>query len=261
MKGLKPRSREDRLAIAEALCGSFTKKFGDELLGVALTGSMARKDDRPYSDLEMIVFLANAPTREEDQYLQRIYDGLLIEVIYTTANDFLSHWDEVPKDWFLSGSAVLEPLYGASEVGEIRRRFEALDHPIEAYHRRAAERFLDVQESCGKLLSAVSEEDRKAIPVLFADAVTHCAATLSFVNQKPYTTLASMAAEMQGLSLQPRGLPAWMKIFQLGSFDDLAAIAEDTSTLILGFEALMTEQGIALYDETFDPEVPNRRFS
>ena len=83
MQGLKPHTREERLAIAHALIPLFEQKFGDNLIAVALVASGAREADRAYSDLEMTVFLHEVPT-DGDPYLQRVYDGMLIEVEYMT---------------------------------------------------------------------------------------------------------------------------------------------------------------------------------
>ena len=98
LTGLKPHTRSQRLETAQVLVPLFERKFGDNLLAVALTASMARGDDQPYSDLELDVFLRQLPPQGEDRYLQRIVDGLLVEAVYYTPESYLQPFLEPDGD-------------------------------------------------------------------------------------------------------------------------------------------------------------------
>ncbi len=56
--GLRPHTHEERMVVARALVPRLRDRFGDGLRAVALSGSVARGDDRAFSDLELVVFCA-----------------------------------------------------------------------------------------------------------------------------------------------------------------------------------------------------------
>ena len=97
MKGIRAHSREERLAVVDQLISLWKKKFGDNLLGIAVSASVARGEDQAYSDLELDVFLREKPEKREEQYLQRVVDGMLIEAIYHTPEEFLREWETIPR--------------------------------------------------------------------------------------------------------------------------------------------------------------------
>jgi hypothetical protein len=88
-RGLKPHTHEQRHAIIQQLIPLFRQRFGDNLVAIAADASYARGEDRSYSDLELEVFVHEMPGEGEDPYLQRIVDGMLIEVMYHTAEEYL----------------------------------------------------------------------------------------------------------------------------------------------------------------------------
>ena len=55
--GPQPRSRAERLALAQEIFERVLALQGDRLLAVGLYGSTARGTDGPYSDLEMLCVL------------------------------------------------------------------------------------------------------------------------------------------------------------------------------------------------------------
>ena len=71
-------------------------KFADNLLGVAVSASVARGEDQAFSDLALDVFLWEKPTNKEDYYLKRGVDGMLIEALYHTPNEYLQERSSIP---------------------------------------------------------------------------------------------------------------------------------------------------------------------
>lgn len=260
-QGLRPHTHADRARVARLLVDGWRRAFGARLVAVAATASFARDADRPYSDLELVVFLRALPAAEDDPYLQRIVDGLLVEAEYVTEASYLARYRVLPRDWYFAGAAPLQPLLNAPFVERVRAARDGIAYPDEAFLRRAAERFLDVQESFGKVLSAVAVQDRSAVPLLVADAVTQALLTLSFLNRRPFTTLATFVAEGRRFAVQPDGFGALLDVLQEGRFDDLDGVRAATLRVFAGFEALFAARGAALYDDSLDPARPNKRYT
>jgi predicted nucleotidyltransferase len=254
--GLKPHTHAERMAAARALVPLFLRRFGDGLRAVALTGSVARGDDRPFSDLELVVVLRELPAGE-DPYLQRIVDGMLVEAEYVTEASFLETRTAVGPAWYLAASEPLVPLHGAEVVEALVRRVRDVRHPREAFLSRAALRFWEVQESFGKALNAAGAGDRGALALLLWDAVHHALVTLAFLNEQPFTTFARFIPEARAFSRKPVRFDELLD--RAAGNADPEGLPELLLEVFAGFEALFRAEGVALYDADLDPAEPNRR--
>ena len=146
-------------------------------------------------------------------------------------------------------------------MDRVRATRDAITYTREAFLLRAAERFLDVQESFGKVLSAVSAHDRSAVPLLVADAVTQALIALSFLNRRPFTTLATFLPEGRAFTEKPSGFDALLDILTEGQFDELDEIREVIQRVFVGFEDMFDIRGHVLYDKSLDPTLPNKSYT
>lgn len=256
MQGLKPHTREERLAMAHALIPLFQQKFGDNLIAIALVASVARNADRAYSDLEMTVFLHEVPT-DEDPYLQRVYNGMLIEVEYVTEEGYLELWRTLSRSWWAGGSSPLVPLYNAPFIELLLAKRNAYQHPRATFLRRAARKQVELQECFGKVLNAIEANNRENLPFLLYDAVMSLFATLAFLNEKPFTTFALYVTEARQFPLKPAHFDDLLDVVTTGRFDDLPALRTLCETVFAGMEALFAAEGYVLYDGSIDPKLPN----
>lgn len=259
-ESLKPHTRAEREAIAQSLIPLWQRKFGEGLLGVAATGSFARGDDRAYSDLELVVFVRDTPGPGEDPYLQRSVDGMLVEAEYLTEAAYVARYATLSADWFLAGGAPLLPLHNAEFVERVARRVSEIRYPREQFHRRAARRFIEVQEASAKVLSAIDAHDRTAIPLTLFDAVMHVLVTLSFLNQRPFTTFARFVDEGRAMPRTPARLGELLDIVVDGRFQDLPHLREVILDVVEGLERQFRDEGVPVTDASLDPHLPNRGF-
>ncbi|HSM26321.1 MAG TPA: hypothetical protein VK856_15770 [Anaerolineaceae bacterium] len=65
ISGIRAHTREERLLMVDQLVEFWKKKFADNLLGIAVSASVARGEDQDYSDLELDVFLREKPAKRE----------------------------------------------------------------------------------------------------------------------------------------------------------------------------------------------------
>ena len=257
--GLRPHTHEERIMAARDLVPLLRRRFGDGLRAVALSGSVARGDDRAFSDLELVVFVRDPPPPGEDAYLQRVVDGMLVEAEYVTEEAYLARARTLGEAWYLAASDRLVPLDNPDLVERIARRAGAVRHPREHFLLRASRRMLEVQEALGKTLSAIDAGDRQAIGLLLWDAVHHTLVMLAFLNERPFTTFARFIPEARTFARQPPRYGELLDRVVEGDWHG-PGLRELLLEVFAGLEELFAAEGMALYDADLDPERPNRRW-
>jgi len=103
-----------------------------DVLGVILFGSHARGNNRPGSDVDLVVILAEGFRRAVEYH-----DGQAFEIIYTTAEGALAYWESHIDDaaglW-----AVAKILYDKDgTIGKLKNEIEQVlakgKNPIDEY--------------------------------------------------------------------------------------------------------------------------------
>jgi hypothetical protein len=163
-------------------------------------------------------------------------------------------------DWYLYGSSVLLPLYNEPFVEDLVRRYQAVRHPRDRFLNLAAWQFIQVQEAFGKVLNAVEQRNAEGISLLLFDAVRHVLITLSFLNEKPFTTFAMFITEARSFRIKPDRFDDLLDIVVHGSYQHMDRLRETLLVVFGGMEQLLAAEGIELYDQSIDPNVPNRRY-
>jgi predicted nucleotidyltransferase len=250
-ESLKPHTRAERESVAQALIPLWRRKFGEGLLAVAATGSLARGDDRAYSDLELVVFVESMPAADEDPYLQRIVDGMLVEAEYLTGDAYVARYATLPADWFLAGPAPLLPLHNPAFVQRVARRVDDIRYPREQFLAKAARRFVEVQEASGKVLSAVE-----------AGAVLRCGdarAGDAVVPEPAAVHHLCPLAEGRAMPNQPARLDEMLDAAVSGGYHDLPHLRALILDVVDGLEQQFRAEDVAFVDAELDPNLPNRR--
>lgn len=256
MKGLKKYTHEDRQKVIEEIIPLVRRKFGDNLVALAAQGSFARGDDSGYSDLELVAFVKQMPENKEWEGIGKIRDGLMVELIWMTRENYLRTTPEVNKEWFLSGSDCLLPIINEEFIrGLSDYRVENLRQKCLAQIRH---RWYETQEATAKTLNAAAAGDRDGVPLLFADMLIHMLATLSFLNQTPYITFARFVAQARNFELKPAEFENLLDIMTAGEFQDLPRLEKTIEKVFSQFEAIFENLGVEVYDRNIDPNSEKR---
>jgi hypothetical protein len=259
MKGLKKYSHEDRARVIEHMVPLVKNKFGDNLLALAAQASFARNEDSGYSDLELIAFVKEMPEGKKWDGMGRIVDGLMVELVWMTTENYLSETKDVGKYWFIAGSDTLAPILNDELIDKLNSfRPESLK---EKCLKRAVDRWYEVQEATAKVLNAIDRENRDGLPLLLFDMVLHMLVVLSFLNQIPYVTFARFIEQARHLQAKPEGTDELLDIVVHGEYSDLARVRETVVEVFAGFESIFEREGCEIYDDNLDPDVPGKRGS
>ena len=258
MKGIRAHSREERMAVVDQLIPLWKKNFGDNLLGIAIGASVARGEDQAYSDLELDVFLREKPEIREEQYLQRVVDGMLIEAIYHTPEEFLKERETIPAHWYLSASDQWMVVYGQEFFEELLIKMKGIQYSKEDMLAAASRNRHELQESFGKVLNAVEMKNHEGISLLLMDAVLHLLQVLSFVNQQPFTTFSQFISEAREFQIKPKRFDDLLDLLVKGTYQELEEVKEICMVVFGGLEDDFRQYGIELYNDEMDPSLPNR---
>lgn len=259
MKLLKKHTHEEREEIATQILPKLKEKFGDNLVAFAAQASHARGDDFGYSDLELIAFLKEMPSEKKWGAMVRIWDGMLIELVWTTKETYLKEVKEITKDWFFAGSDTLVPMMNEEFVRELSD-YVPLNLEEKCLNHAANRLKFETQESFGKILNAIDIENREGVPLLLFDAVMRALMTLSFLNCTPYVTFARMVEKARTFKTKPASLDALLDVVVRGDYQDLAALRGLLVRVIEELEELVEAEGFDLLDDNIDPRLPNVDF-
>jgi len=246
MKGLRPYSHEDRARLIRELVDRHKQKFGDNLVGLATQGSFARNADAEYSDVELVAFLNEVPATADWADCVQVWQGVLIDIIWTTKDEYIARVKEVTPDWYLAGSDVLGALINEPLIAEVNA-FE----PSDARRRclsEAVNHWPVTQEATGKVLNAVNRGNGSNLGPLFFSMLHHVLIEIAFLNQRPYQSASTALGEAQGFAKRPRGLEDIASLAVNGGYTDLSRTRLAVETVFAGLEALFADERVVLYD-------------
>ena len=254
MKGIVRHTREDRRRVIEEMTPLIQKKFGGNLVALAVTASMARGDDGPYSDLELTAFLHEMPADEPGKGRGWIRDGMLVELVWTTREIYLRDIKDVTRIWYMAGSDVLEPILNAPFIVELSAWRPA---NLQAECLRVAKSYWgEVQESTAKVLNAVEAGNRDGAGLLAWQMLLDMLKVLSYLNATPYVTFARFITQARGFAVKPAAFDELSDVMSRGEFLDLPRLGRLAETVFEQFEEIFEARGVEFYDDNVDPNSP-----
>lgn len=251
MKGIKKHTHEDREKVIREMVPLIKKKFGDNLIALAACCSYARNEDSDYSDLELTAFVKTMPEDKPRGGLAKMFDGMLIELVWMTRETYLKNTLDVNEYWHYSGSDRLLPIINEKFINELSTyrqpdsKRKCLDQAVGC--------FSEVQEAVTKVLNAIDRENREAIPILFFYMVIEVLRLLSFLNQKPYVTAYRMVSQAKAFRTKPKSLGRLLDMAEQGGYQDLTALREVSVAVFEELETIFENLGLPLYDDDIDP--------
>jgi len=258
LSGIRAHSRDERMAAVDRLIPLWQKKFGDNLLGIAVGASVARGEDQAYSDLELDVFLREKSEKSEEQYLQRVVDGMLIEAIYHTQEEFLREQETIPMHWYLSASDRWMVVYGQEFFENLWKKLQVIHHHPSDFWTAATRGRYEFQESFSKVLNAVEIGNQEGISLLLMDAVLNVLKILALINQQPFTTFSRFITEARQFQIRPDKWDDMLDLLVFGKYHELECVREICLAVFQSMEEIFKLNGIELFADELDPNLPNR---
>lgn len=236
--------------MAEALLPKIKERFGESLVAIAVRGSTAKKTDGPYSDLELFAFITSMTNGERYGKLRKIVDGLLIEIIWVTPENYIREVKEISRAWFGSGADYLFPLYNKEKIDELNAFV-----PIDAEKKcldQAAALWDHVQEAATKVLNASEAKNSSGMPLVMGDLFSNLLKMVSFFNAKPYTTFAQLIVESKQMSYRPEGFDELTNLVVDGKYTEFVNISTLVLSVMTEFEERLLGHGYTLQHSSFE---------
>jgi hypothetical protein len=243
VEGLRPHTHEERARIVDELVDLHRRQLGDNLLGLATQGSFAQARDGEYSDIELVAFLRTVPDWAD---CVQVWQGILIDIIWTTKDEYIARVKEVTPQWHLAGSDHLGTLINEPLIEEVNG-YEPQDLTRKCLDE-AVRHWPVTQEATGKVLNAVSRGNVSNLGRLLYALLDDVLAELAFLNARPYRSASTALDEARALGKLPRGFDDLASLAVEGRWDDLARVGSVVATVFAGLEKLFADEGVELYE-------------
>lgn len=241
MSDPKPHTREDRTRIVHRLVEMHRQALGSNLLALAAQGSYARQEDREYSDLEIVAFLRELPRDVERLDGEQIFDGMMVDLVWTTERDYVASVKRVTPAWYIAGSDYLAPLVNNTVIERINA---IVPDDLEARCvAQAARNWPALYEAATKVLNAVSPNSAPDLGRLLFSVLDHVLVELAFLNATPYISSSTMLEEALRLPKQPASLPELAAIAVDGAYTDRQRVESAVFAVLAELEELLVEHG------------------
>ncbi len=121
---LREVTHDERLKVASQICGLILEKYQDAVLTVCVSGSTAKKLDRPYSDLEILCVVRDGLDMPKKKYY--LQNGLLVDIDYPQESNFLKAAREIGWDWPLQADQYRNRIVLFEREGWLRKLDQAV---------------------------------------------------------------------------------------------------------------------------------------
>ncbi len=244
--GLKKYTHAQRTKIiTKTIVPRIRKQLGKNLIAIAADGSYARNKDTDFSDIELIIFVKNK--KDLPLGFGRIINGILIEGLYLTEQEYYKSTVEPNEYWYISGSDILKPIINPRFIKKVQR-YMVKNLSIKCF-KQATEVLYEIQESFGKLFNAIRKNNGENLFPVLADAVINVLKLMAFINESPYKTISSFITQAKQFQIKPKGFDNFIQIVVEGDYTDLQKLEQNATVLFAGIEDYFQKKmGENIYD-------------
>lgn len=231
------------------------KELGPNLIAIAADGSYARHEDTGFSDLELMVFVKD--NTDIPRGFSKIYDGMLVEGLFVTEEQYYKQIHEPNREWFIAGSDTLLPITNPRFISRLQQY--KVKNLAQKCDKLTRDLLHEIQESFGKLFNAIDHTNRDNLFPILSETVMNTLKLLAYINRKPYTTMNSIMTEARRLKKKPNGFDDFIRLAIEGNYQDLAALERCATEVFAGIEELLEQSrhGI-LYDDDLSTIYPKQ---
>jgi kanamycin nucleotidyltransferase len=219
----RARTREERLETAGRIFERVMQLHGDDVLAAGLYGSMARGDDGPFSDMEMMVVLKRAGVDESAEWTAGDWKA---EVNFRSRRVVLESASELEGEWaMVQGEYVnVLPLYDHTRFfSKLHKRvFAHSDDDMRDVMREVI--IGDMYELVGKWRNQHATGVFDYLPAIAFKLAQFGAWVIGLANRRLYTTSGVMFAESLALPDRPQGYDALCEAVMRGELSDASQV-------------------------------------
>ncbi len=233
-----------RIAIAKRLKQKILRRYGDNVLGIAIYGSVAKNEDRRYSDLEMYVITKRKLEKRESRY---VYRGMPVEISYIPEREMLRRAHQISPDWPLVHDFYRSYLIlHEKDAWFTKLERTVLLHDPEGFKRAIKKSLVWLNELVGKIKNAYSHDDHFLFLWLTSFLGWESILFMGLVNQRYYRSERCFFKTVFEFPLLPRDYRNLLEMVFHFSTTDRKGIYQAALTLFEEMNRLGREKGIAV---------------
>ncbi|MEM7029777.1 MAG: kanamycin nucleotidyltransferase C-terminal domain-containing protein [Chloroflexota bacterium] len=240
--GPQSQSREDRLRIVEQLKQDLLDEYNDQLIAIGLSGSIAQKRDRPYSDIDMFAVVEQLDTDRIEIVCH--LDGSKVDGnIYSDAS-VRKKAVQVDERWSLRGGFLhIHPVYGDTAYFEMLKELR-LSVPQAKIEAQIAAIIWGHYEAIGKFRNAKESGQTHDLARACCTFAEYNALMLGLAHHTVYTTGQTMLEESMQLAHRPDGHDDLCRLVMSGTLSNASRILTTVERAWAGIEAWVKELGL-----------------
>ncbi|MGE7691324.1 ANT(4')-I family aminoglycoside nucleotidyltransferase [Lysinibacillus sp. NPDC097214] len=245
-------TREERMEIAHTIANQVLERYGSKVQAIGVYGSLARKTDGPFSDIEIKCIL-NA--LDEGFCYEWTAGDWKAEVNFDSAEHIIEEATTVDEIWPLTHGQFFNilPIYDPKDFfSELKAKASSVDGSIikEAICRTLVE---EMYEYIGKMRNIEIQGPQTFLPILAMEIATAGAMILGLHNKQFFTTSAQVLSEALSFTDKPEGYEVLCELVMSGNLSDpkqIIAICENYWESLLKWSA---QQGYQIECSTVIP--------
>lgn len=241
-------THEDRLALAKRITERLHEQHGAHLLAVGIYGSVARGEDGPFSDLEMMAIL------DEGESLTHEWasGAWKAEVNVLPLDEARTLASALEEEWALTQGQFVHvlPLQDVQSIfPDLKRR--VFEHDEAAFNDLLRAIIVgDILELVGKWRNMRAQAHTEALSFIATMLVLHTALLLGAAHRHVFSTATRLFSEALALPDLPEGFAPLCQRVMRGALHETQAVFEECEQLWAGIARWATQRHIAL---TSDP--------
>ncbi len=233
-----------RIEIANKLKGKILRKHRDEILGIAVYGSVAKNEDCRYSDLEMFVVTKRKLKVREYRY---VYKGMPIEVSYIPAREMLRNARQITPDWPIVADFYRSYLVlYERDAWFMRLRRAVVSQNPKDFKKSIRKSLVWINELMGKIKNAYFHDNHHLFLWLTSFLGWDSIMFLALINQQYYKSERHIFETVLRFPLLPKSYQSLLEAVFHFSITDREKIYRASLKLFYEMHSLARRQGIML---------------
>jgi kanamycin nucleotidyltransferase len=232
------------MKIAQKIKKKIIKKYKGQILGIAIYGSVAKNEDRKYSDIEMFVITKKRIKTSDLRYL---YKGIPIEVSYISERKMLYGAKQITPNW-----PIVTDFYRSYLVlYEMNEWFKRLQKAVASQNPKEFERAIEktliwLYELIGKIKNAYLYKKNNLFFYLVSHFGWESIILLGLINRRYFKSERCLFETVFEFPILPKNCRHLLKTVCHFSVKDRKKIYLATIKLFNGLLKLAQKQGIVL---------------
>lgn len=203
---MRRATHEERLELAQKICEEVKGVLRDDLRAFVIFASVAKNEDGPYSDVEMMAITTD---RYEEYCSEFMRDGIRCEVDFTPLSSAIKYADEVDAEWPVAADQWhrFQPIYLKEGDDCLDRIREAAQRSLDAEEKFTHEICMAMLVGYEEIATMMNARERN-VPSDVATGLSNFALTVlrlvGFINRHFYQSMRNAWEDSKALSDLPK---------------------------------------------------------